>query len=491
MVRFNLMQIPKFKTAYRLILICSGFSCLFFLAGFNFDNFTTSAHSYYASEIICSGPSRDKNCVADVQEDIRIFRGNPLEPTKITDYGNRYTSAEFAKFINLFVQSSDDFRRVILKTYLVKALTAGYLLTASLYFIRKFKYLKNLAARLLLLMFSVPYLLPGVSGVYSAPLAIIAMLLALLTVKTFMSEHTLSLRDHIFLGLNFLISISVIMSLRFETTAYLGFAMLILVGQVVFRRTFKTPRNTVITPTTMFGGMIILFALRNEAMWDWISTSFFFRAKVFTPEYAQTAKSVQVLGDLGFAAMAPVSLGVNSTLNMSHQFINDYSDQLNLVGEWRTVFDSLKIVYLGCAWAAFVIVFVQALRVATSPLMRFRNYDLGKVLNSIPALLVLLALIMVPYVARVSWFLWYVMPLLMVFLFFAEANELKSKYLVYLTCLVAAVNFLAFTASNYAFGDLIIGGMNLSWIWLSLFAIVISSSLFKQISVFFGELGSD
>jgi len=485
------MQIPKFKTAYRLILVGAGFSCLFFLAGFNFDNFTTSAHSYYASEIICSGPSKDKNCVADVQNDIRIFRGNSLEPTRIADYGNRYTSVEFAKFINLFVQSSDDFRHVILKIYIVKSLIAGYLLSASLYLIRKFKYLKNLAARLLLLMFSAPYLLFGVSGVYSAPIAIVAMFLALLILKTFMSEHTLNLRDYIFLGLNFFISTSVIMSLRFETTAYLGFAISILVGQVVLRRTLKTPRTTVMTPTTIFGGLLVLFALRNESLRDWISASFFLRAKVFTPEYAETSKSVQVLGDLGFAAISPVSLVVNSTSNMSNQFINALSDRMNLVGEWRTVFDTLKIVYLGCAWAAFVIVFLQALRVATSPFLRFRNYDLGKVLNSIPALLVLLALIFVPYVARVSWFLWYVLPLIMVLLFFAEANELKSKYLVYLTCLVAAVNFSAFTMSNYAFGHLLIGGMNLSWISMSLFATVVSSLLFKQISVFFGELENE
>ena len=113
-----------------------------------------------------------------------------------------------------------------------------------------------------------------------------------------------------------------------------------------------------------------------------------------------------------------------------------------------------------------------------------RRYGLDKRLNSLPSLLVLLALVFVPYFARVSWFLWYVMPLIMVFLFFTEVNILKSKYLIYLACLVAAVNFLAFTMSNYAFGHLVVGGMHLSWIWLSLAVLVISLFLISQISFF-------
>ena len=481
----------KLNTTYRLVLIGIGFSCLFFLAGFSFDNFTTSAHSYYASEIVCSGPSRINNCEAAIQEDIRLFRGNSSEPTKITDYGNRYTSHEFARFLNLFVGSSDDFRSVILKTYIVKSLIAGYLLLASLFLMRRFDYIRNLATRFLLLMFSVPYLFFGVSDVYSAPIAIMGMFLALLILKIFVSESSLPLGDHIFLGLNFFVSTILIMSLRFETTAYLGFTISILMGLVVLRRVLKMPGTMVVTPTAIYAVILVLFAVRNDSMRSWISEAFFFQAKVFTPETAETSKAVQVLGDLGFAALSAVSLGVNSTSNMDYQFLNEFADRTDFSGGWQVSFSYLRILFICCSWSGLVIVFLQALRVATSPFFRFRRYGLDKRLNSLPSLLVLLALVFVPYFARVSWFLWYVMPLIMVFLFFTEVNILKSKYLIYLACLVAAVNFLAFTMSNYAFGHLVVGGMHLSWIWLSLAVLVISLFLISQISFFFGELESE
>ena len=187
-----MLKLSKSITALRALIIISCIFSLIFVSGFNFENFTNDSHSSYASEITCSSPSKDLNCTQSLQIDQVLFRGHPDEPTQVTDYGDRFVSSSFAKFIGIFIRSTDNFRMVILKTYLIKALLATYLLFSMLIYVKKFKKLKNLSTQLVLLFFSSAYFLKAITSVYPTGLTTVAALSSLVILKIFMDDYVIS-----------------------------------------------------------------------------------------------------------------------------------------------------------------------------------------------------------------------------------------------------------------------------------------------------------
>jgi hypothetical protein len=430
----------------QLLWIGLTLSLIFLISGFNFETFTEGSHSYYASEIVCSGPSRDLNCSLQIQDDVQLFRGSINEPTQLPNYGVRYTSSSFANFLNLFITSTDSLQTVILKIFSIKSLVAAYLVAYSLFLVKKFDIVKQLATKLFLVVFSFPYLLFGMAGVYPAPIATIAVIPILITLKVFEWEKTLSPSTINVLFTNLFLSLTVIMANRFETTAFVVFGIYMWGIQNFFKMSKKN--ITVVT----FGSLICLslFLISNP-----ILRSLFFSASsgefsVLSQVQAESSIVVESMGNVGLSVMAPVTFGDNSTRNL-----------LNSVGYYTS--NQILVVLLALiAWIPLSFILIQAAKNILLPLFR-KNLPWRKsAAERIPALLTLGVFLAVPAFARTVWFFWYLAPLLAIFVYFTDHLENKEKRFKLLIWLATASNTFYFNLVVLKLGTLEVGSISLS-----------------------------
>ena len=459
----------QFSNFVRMLAITVCMTFLIFIFSFNFDNFTQGAHSYYASEIVCSSSAGERICTDAPQEDVRLFRGKVDEPKSVTDYGNRYTSETMAWFITRFVDVGDSLREVVLKVYIVKALIAAILLSILIQLAMKREYLRNFLFKQGILIFSVPYVLPGIADVYPAPFAIISMLGALSIMKIVNSEDIHSTKTKAILLSYFVISSLLIFSNRFETAIYLGVAMFLSLldnsvsGKIRMNGKIKSLGAAIYI--VIFGSFISI----NSSFNGWFFGMFNGTSRVYTVSQAKESNVVDAIGDVGLSVMAPVTFFDNSTRNIARQFGDAWGEKMVNLGFSRDVLEIIGSLFVVLCWVPLVTV----LGVGTFNKFRANVGDKFcslKYFKKILAPLVLLfMLIWVPYFARVSWFLWYVLPLLMTLLFFFDQSRSQSWMRV-IYALPVFTNLIAFAASNFGFGSIFIADMELNWMTLLLIA---------------------
>jgi hypothetical protein len=430
----------------QLLWIGLTLSLIFFISGFNFETFTDGSHSYYASEIVCSGPSRDLNCSIQRQDDVQLFRGSINEPTQLPNYGARYASSSFANFLNLFITSTDSLQTVILKIFSIKSLVAAYLVAYSLFLVKKFDIVRQLATKLLLVAFSFPYLLFGMAGVYPAPIATLAVIPILITLKIFEREKTLSPSTTNVLFTNLFLSLTVVMANRFETTAFVVFGICMWGIQNFFKMSKKN--ITVVT----FGSLICLsfFLISNPILWGLFFSASSGEFSALSQVQADSSIVVESIGNIGLSVMAPVTFGDNSTRNL-----------LNAVG-FHTSNQILVVMLVLIAWIPLSVLLIQAAKNILLPLFR-KNLPWRKsAAERIPALLTLGIFLAVPAFARTVWFFWYLAPLLAVFVFFTDHLENAKKSFKLIIWLATASNTLYFILVVLKLGNLEVSRITLS-----------------------------
>jgi hypothetical protein len=430
----------------RLLWIGLTLSLIFFISGFNFETFTDGSHSYYASEIVCSGPSRDLNCSIQLQDDVQLFRGSINEPTQLPNYGARYTSSSFANFLNLFITSTDSLQTVLLKIFSIKSLVAAYLVAYSLFLVKKFDIVRQLATKLFLVVFSFPYLLFGMAGVYPAPIATMAVIPILITLKVFEREKTLSPSTINVLFTNLFLSLTVIMANRFETTAFVVFGICTWGIQNFFKMSKK------IISVIILGSLICLslFLISNPTMRGLFLNSSSGNFSVLSQAQADDSKIVASIGTIGLSAMAPFTFGDNSTRNL-----------LDDVG-YRPSNQILVVLLLLIAWIPLSVLLIQAAKNILLPLFRKNLPWRESAAERSPALLTLGIFLAVPTFARTVWFFWYLAPLLAVFVFFTDHLENKEKRFKLLIWLATASNTFYFILVVLKLGTLEVGSISLS-----------------------------
>jgi hypothetical protein len=419
---------------------------IFFISGFNFETFTDGSHSYYASEIVCSGPSRDLNCSLQIQDDVQLFRGSINEPIQLPNYGARYTSSSFANFLNLFITSTDSLQIVILKIFSIKSLVAAYLVAYSLFLVKKFDIVRQLATKLFLVAFSFPYLLFGMTGVYPAPIATLAVIPILITLKIFEREKTLPPSTINVLFTNLFLSLTVIMANRFETTAFMVFG----ICMWGIQNYFKTSKKNV---TVIVLGSIIclsLFLISNPTMRALFLNSSSGKFSVLSQAQALESKIVTSIGTSGLSVMAPLTFVDNSTRNLLNALSSNTSNQF------------FKFPLVLIAWIPLSVLLLQAVKNSLLPLFRKNLLWRKSVAERIPALLTLGIFFNVPTFARTVWFFWYLAPLLAIFVFFTDHLEDKEKSFKLLTWLATASNTFYFILVVLKLGTLEVGSIFLS-----------------------------
>ncbi len=421
-------------------------SLIFFISGFNFDTFTAGSHSYYASEIVCSGPSRDLNCSLRIQDDVQLFRGSINEPIQLPNYGTRYTSSSFANFLNLFTTSTDSLQIVILKIFSIKSLVASYLIAYSLFLVKKFDIVRQLATKLFLVVFSFPSLLFGVAGVYPAPIATLAVIPILITLKVFEREKTLPPSTINVLFTNFFLSLTVIMANRFETTAFVVFG----ICMWGIQNYLKTSKKNV---TVIVLGSIIclsLFLILNPTIRALFLNSSSGKFSVLSQTQAYESKIVASIGTIGLSVMAPVTFVDNATRNLLNAVSSNTSNQF------------FKFPFVLIPWIPLSVILLQAVKNSLLPLFRKNLLWRKSAAERIPALLILSLFWIIPTFARTVWFFWYLIPLLTIFVFFTDHLENIEKRFKLLIWLATASNTLYFILAVLKLGKLEVVRITLS-----------------------------
>jgi len=416
---------------------------IFFISGFNFETFTDGSHSYYASEIVCSGPSRDLNCSLQIQDDVQLFRGSINEPTQLPNYGARYTSSSFANFLNLFITSTDSLQTVILKIFSIKSLVAAYLVVYSLFLGKKFDIVRQLATKLFLVAFSFPYLLFGMAGVYPAPIATMAVIPILITLKVFEWEKSLPSSTVVVLYTNLFLSLTVIMANRFETTAFVVFG----ICMWGIQNYLKTSKKNVMV--IVLGSIICLslFLILNPTLRALFLNSSSGKFSVLSQAQAYESKTVASIGTIGLSVMAPFTLVDNSTRNLLNAVSSNTSNQF------------FKFLFVLILWIPLSVLLLQAVKNSLLPLFRKNLLWRKSVAERIPALLILSLFWTIPFFARTIWFFWYLAPLLAVFVFFTDHLENAKKSFKLIIWVAIVANAFYFLLVVLKLGNLELGGV--------------------------------
>jgi len=477
------LKLSKSTTALRALIIISCIFSLIFVSGFNFENFTNGSHSYYASEITCSSPSKSLNC-SDIEEiDQILFRGKPDEPRQIPDYGARYISSSFAKFLGFFISSTDNFRTVILKTYLIKALLATYLLFSVLIYLRKFKDLKNLSSQLVLLFLSSAYFLRAITSVYPPGLATVATLSSLVILKIFMEDYMISKNLKIFLCLNFFISSLIIVSNRFETTCFMLLCFFVFI-------VFGTNKTKFFERLKLANTPAFIFATSFTIVWV---TSVDFRAlflkalrgdfQVLVFEMYENSEIIKKFGRVAVAAEAPYTLLDNFLRIANFRSIQSFFEEhFDFTGPYVVVI--LQYILIASFLVPGLLILFNALVKNLKPFLSYKKFDRSERKSQIAPLVIIFNMFLIPFIAFTPWFIWYIMPLLFVYVFFANASLNSAKVSKYLYLTIFVTNSLTYYIYNDQLGSIYISSFIVRPLLLNTLFTVAALTLWFQVPRF-------
>ena len=476
-------KLSKSTTALRGLIISGCIFSLIFVSGFNFDNFTGGSHSHYASELICSGPSKEINCNLISESDQRFFRANPDEPKQLYGHSARYVSFSFAKFINIFISSTDNLRMVILKVYAIKALLATYLLFSLLVCVRKFKYLKNLSAQLILVFLSSAYFLRSITSVYPPGLATIACLSSIIIFKLFTDNNSISRKMKTFLLLNFLISSLIIVSNRFETTCYmlLCFFVFIIFGtnKTKFFERLKLASTSVLIFTTAFA---IIWKI-NSHFRDLLRQVLMGDFQVLSRGSIESSAMITEYGRAAVSAQAPYTFLDNSFRISNYRPIQSFFEEyFDFTGPYIVVI--LQYILIISFFVPLVFIFFNALIKNLKPFLSYKKFDRLERKSQFGPLFIIFNMFLIPFIAFTPWWLWYIMPLLFVYVFFTNSSLNSGKILKYLFLTIFVTNSLTFSIYNDQLGSIHIASFIVRPLLLNTLFIVAALTLWFQVPRF-------
>lgn len=444
---------------------------IFFIACFGFSSLNPDLH-FYLSEIVCSGPSRSLNCSRESQLLTNVFRTPENSSILLQDYGIRYISATFAKFVAVFTDRTDSLTLVIVKLYVIKSAVAAYFLTVSVYLTKRFHYTRWFALQSVICIFAFPYSLFGASSEYPATIASVAMLPILISLQIYGQEKQLTSSFHLLVGAILITGFSVVMANRFETTMFCGLAVI----AHAWHRYGRVHRFRVWIPLLVYGVLLVVFASQNFTLRSWLQNLLQNRVNILSSDTAQSSVLVQVLGDAGLSAAAPLTFIDNSSRNLSNAVLPSQSRSGIIV-----------IVLLMMFWAPLVLV------VSSKLLLLFRGIVLQRqslgltVGKYLPGVSVVVLFVLIPYFARTIWFFQYAVPLLLVFLFSTLNLNLSATLLGSLFRVGIFSNALAFISIMTSQGSLYFGSTSIESFWIVITGLLLGVLAYMTLSLYYGR----
>ena len=478
-----MLKVSKSTTALRGLIISSCIFSLIFVSGFNFENFTQGSHHYYAAEIICSSPSKSLNCVKEMQIDQILFRGKLDEPTLINDYGTRFVSSSFAKFIGIFIGATDNFRMVILKTYLIKALLATYLLFSILICVKKFKDLKSISAQLVLLFLSSSYFLRAITSVYPPGLATVASLSSLVIFKIFIENYIISKNMKIFLCLNFLISSLIIVSNRFETTGYMLLCFFVFIVFGTNKTKFFERLKLASAPAFIFATSFTTVWISSEPFRDLLAEVLKGNFVVLAQGMYENSEIIKQFGRVAVAAEAPYTL-LDNTIRISNfrPIQSFFEEHFDFTGPYIVII--LQYILIASFLVPGILIFFNALIKNLKPFFSYKKFNRSERKSQIAPLAIIFNMFLIPFIAFTPWFIWYIMPLLLVYILFANASLNSAKVSKYLYLTIFVTNSLTYYIYNDQLGSIYISSFIVRPLLLNTLFTVAALTLWFQVPRF-------
>ena len=426
------------------------FACftILLLASFYFQNLNVD-WPYYLSEIVCSGPSASTNCVKPTSIAIELFKSSPDNQFQVSDFGVRYTSELFAKFVSQFIGERDSLSAVILKLHILKSLIGAVAVTLSLYLGYQYSYTRSLVVSLLICVFSLPYTSFMAASVYPASIATVALVPLITGLKVLRKESVLSPATWTLFIIIYLAGFLTIFANRFETSVFLGVAL----GLFTFQEftVSNSQRSRALVILLLFIATLSLALSINPHLRSWFQSTFSGNAKVLNPETTSKSAAVATIGEIGLSATAPVTAIDNTSRNL-----------VSAVDTIVALPPFFTPVVVSLFWIPLLVLIGNRLYCLFAPFV-LRQVKFRKLFTThYPELILLAIFFSVPYFARTVWFFQYWAPLAAIFIFFSDSQRVTNHTLIRLVYVGSLSNLFVFLVFSLRHGTVYLGSFSLS-----------------------------
>ena len=405
----------------------------------------------------------DDVCTYEQTVNTPLFRGLEEESKQVqTDPGGaRYVSSSYSRLVQPVISLSNSLRGRVILAQITKSIIAALLLVATIWLVFTRPELRYLATKILIVAFSVPYLIFTVASVYPAGIAILAsipFLLSLQALHTAQREtqpRTSSLL--VVAGL----SSGLIVSNRFEVTAFITLATILASFRSMIDENSRATRRAQILFACVFSTVLSIGVVTNPEQVKWIRNSLLGTAEVLDQGTVErNSKVVAAVGDKGLSIVAPATYVDNSSgesLNLIRGPLVDSSTGVKPLSN-----DTLARVVLSVSWFPQIAVLLLAARGQFKKNRSIKSFRTGiQAWGSVAVLLS--ALVVIPGFARAPAFFWYFAALLFALILFTdERTRWDSRLLRSASVVATATNVAAVWLANEGHGDLHIGGVILT-----------------------------
>lgn len=419
-------------------------------------------NAFYASELICGDKLASPQCTGEPSKEIALFRGNVGEDTSQQFKNVRYQSASFAKFVRFFFHDDDSYRTIIIKIFVVKSLLIALALVFVVLFVAKYAYLYQTARRMFVAMFSVPFVFETAGGFYPAGLSLFGLLACLLILEVIQREPKNTARGTIPLLGVFSAFAAIVVSTRFETTAFLTLACCMTAVRCLHRfRNRRTRKSPILMPLLIVVALAGGAAATNSAsarVYREAATRELFIVPPNTPSRSvDIVKDVGLPGDFAFSFMAPLTMIDNSTryfINRTYRALFESDRSNNQIGIPLLI---LYAIVSFLVWFPLFLLFGEKLfrllvRISFAARRRV-PFELPDMMTLVPIMLYLV----IPTYTRGVWSWWYLIPLLMILVStFSEQRLTRIDRIAYRLTWFNSITSLAIV--NLGLGDLHLGG---------------------------------
>ena len=103
-----------------------------------------------------------------------------------------------------------------------------------------------------------------------------------------------------------------------------------------------------------------------------------------------------------------------------------------------------------------IFIFFNALIKNLKPFLSYKKFDRSERKSQFGSLFIVFNMFLIPFIAFTPWFIWYIMPLLLVYILFANASLNSGRVLKYLPVFIFVTNSLNYYINNDQLGSIYI-----------------------------------
>ncbi len=164
---------------------------------------------------------------------------------------------------------------------------------------------------------------------------------------------------------------------------------------------------------------------------------------LLTPGMYESSVVIQKFGRWAVAAEAPYTLLDNSLRFKGHGVIYDFFvDHFDFLGYY--FMKILVFIFVFSFLVPGLVIFFNALVKNLKPFLSGKRSDWSERKSQMGSLFIIFHMFFIPFIAFTPWFIWYIMPLLLVYVFFANASLNSAKVSKYLYLTIFVTNSLTY-----------------------------------------------